>query len=178
MKVESQSAAANPEAVEPAFCLTCGSLRFDWVEALAAFYRHCPLRRRTWLRSKALKPKRGYVSDRAYREWLHTQPCIVHGEACGRWVEMHHVGRPRNDLRSVPLCSGLHREGPDAVHRISRRAFEQKFTVCFEDEIRRLNEEYKATSAGISADQTREQAHDTDRRIPPEYPPGTEAEVR
>ncbi len=88
-----------------------------------------------------LKPRRGVVNDPAYRAWIHTQPCIVHGEKC-RWVEMHHVGRPRSDDRGVPLCEWLHRTGPDAVTTIGQRRFEAKFGVSFAAAIQGLNEEY------------------------------------
>jgi hypothetical protein len=104
--------------------------------------RYTRLRTYTRLRPYRLKPRRGVVKDPAYRVWLHDQSCIVHGEKC-RWVAMHHVGRPRNDRRGVPLCDWLHQTGPDAVTTIGRRAFEEKFQISFEAEITRLNEEYE-----------------------------------
>jgi hypothetical protein len=105
--------------------------------------RYEPLRRYTRPRPVALKPKRGYIEDQPYREWIHTQPCTVHNGRCGRWVEMHHVGRPRNDRRGVPLCAALHRESPQAVHQIGRRPFEDRFGISFEAAIQGLNDEYE-----------------------------------
>jgi hypothetical protein len=102
------------------------------------------IRRYAPLRRYSLKPRRGHVEDRPYLRWVHTQPCIVHGEKC-RWVEAHHVGRPRNDRRSVPLCSTLHREGRESVHRIGRRVFETRFAISFEAAIAGLNGEYEVT---------------------------------
>jgi hypothetical protein len=109
--------------------------------------RYARLRSYTRPRPTALKPKRGYFEDPAYREWIHAQPCIVHDGRCGRWVEMHHVGRPRNDRRGVPFCAALHRTGPEAVHQIGRRAFEERFRISFEAVIEGLNEEYELRKA-------------------------------
>lgn len=109
--------------------------------------RYLPLRRFTRPRPIRLKLRRGMVKDPAYRRWIHTQPCIVHGEKC-RWVEMHHVGRPRNDHRAVPLCAWLHRTGPDAVTDIGQRSFETRFEVSFEAAIAGLNEEYGLRKGG------------------------------
>jgi len=109
--------------------------------------RYTRLRSYTRLHSYRLKPRRGVVDDPAYRRWIHTQPCIIHGEKC-RWVEMHHIGRPRSDDRGVPLCEWLHRTGPYAVTKIGRRAFEELFQVSFEAAIQGLNEEYRLTKGG------------------------------
>ena len=106
--------------------------------------RYARLRTYAAIPRKRLKPRRGQVEDPAYRRWIHTQPCIVHGEKC-RWVEMHHVGRPRKDRRGVPLCEWLHRTGPDAVMTIGRRAFEARFNISFEAAIQGLNDEYELT---------------------------------
>ncbi|MDK8874363.1 hypothetical protein [Paracoccus sp. SSJ] len=48
-------------------------------------------------------------------------PCLV----CGCWpVEVHHEGRPRSNMRVLPLCPKHHRRefGPTAYH-YSPRAF-------------------------------------------------------
>ena len=107
--------------------------------------RYARLRRYTRIRPFRLKLRRGRVEDRAYLAWLHTQACIVHDGKCGRWVEAHHVGRPRNDRRVVPLCAWLHRTGPEAVTTIGRRKFEARFQVSFEAAIAGLNDEYEVT---------------------------------
>jgi hypothetical protein len=112
--------------------------------------RYSRLRTYARLKPYRLKPRRGAVDDPKLRAWIHTQPCIVHGEACGRWVEMHHVGRPRNDRHGVPLCVWLHRTGPDAVTKIGRRAFEEKFNISFEAAIIGLNDEYDSTRGKIA----------------------------
>ena len=116
----------------------------------AVIQRYSRLRVYARLRPKRLKPRKGQVDDPHYRAWIHTQPCIVHGEKC-RWVEQHHVGRPRNDYRSVPLCEWLHRTGPDAVTTIGQRRFEAKFGVSFAAAIAGLNEEYRLYKARRAA---------------------------
>jgi hypothetical protein len=112
----------------------------------AHFYR---IPRYTRPRPRRWKPRRGALADPAYRAWIHEQPCIVHDGKCGRWVEQHHVGRPRNDRRSVPLCRALHRDGPQAVHVIGRRPFEQRFGISFEAAIAGLNDEYQIREEGL-----------------------------
>ena len=109
--------------------------------------RYAPLRSRTRLRTRALKPKRGRIEDRPYKRWVRVaHPCLVANRLCCRWVEPHHVGRPRDDHRTVPLCSVHHREGRAAVHVIGRRAFEARFRISFEAAIARLNEQWNARS--------------------------------
>lgn len=108
--------------------------------------RYAPLRSRTRLRARALKPKRGRVEDRAYKRWVcANHPCLVANRLCSRWVEPHHVGRPRDDHRVVQLCSVHHRESPAAVHAIGRRAFERRFRINFEAAIAALNEEWQGS---------------------------------
>jgi hypothetical protein len=103
------------------------------------------IRRYTPIRRYSLKPRRGAVEDRAYLRWLHGLGCIVQHPNCSRWTEAHHVGRPRNDRRAVPLCAKHHREGPEAVHVIGRRAFEARFGISFEAAIVGLNDEWETT---------------------------------
>ena len=115
------------------------------------------LRRHTRLRPRSRKPRKSTVKDKAYREWILTQSSIV-----GFWqgvdllpmsyieqscisfkIEGHHVGRPRNDRRMVPLYYWLHRETPISVHGGGGdRAFQSRFSVDFEEHIKLLNERY------------------------------------
>jgi hypothetical protein len=81
--------------------------------------------------------------DRRYLAWLHALPCAV----CGtRPVHAHHVrvlGGRRDDRRAVPLCPLHHLwDGPESVHRLGRRGFEQRHGIDFEALIARLNEVY------------------------------------
>lgn len=107
--------------------------------------RRTPLRRYTPLRRQALTPKRGRVEAPGYLAWVRTLPCLVAGTSgspCSSRVEAHHVGKPRNDFRTVPLCSQHHREGPEAMHRIHRRAFEARFSIAVEAVIGDLNAQW------------------------------------
>jgi hypothetical protein len=86
------------------------------------------------------------VRDPEYLSWLHTQPCIVTGR---RGVQAHHVDRPRNDRRSVPVIPEMHVHTPFSVHGGGgRRRFEERWSVDFEAEIRRLNQKYESEVLG------------------------------
>jgi len=106
--------------------------------------RYAGLRRYTRPRAYRLKPRHGRIEDRAYLAWLRTQSCVIQ-IGCARWIEAHHVGRPRHDRRAVPLCALHHRESAEAVHVLGRRAFETRFGVSLEAAIAGLNEEYGLT---------------------------------
>ena len=115
------------------------------IHAFAVLPRYSRPRRCARPRPVRSKPRPGVIRDRKYREWIHTQPCLVHGWACGR-MEMHHVhdvGGARNDRRGIPLCPYLHREGPEAAHTIGNERFEERFGVSFEAAIVDLNEAYE-----------------------------------
>lgn len=111
--------------------------------------KRTPLKRHTRLRPKARHAKRGVVSDPAYREWILPMRCL----ACERKqvqqtspTEGHHVDKPRNDRRMLPLCGEQHhRLSPVSVHGGGgRRRFEARFGIDFEVEIQRLNALYEA----------------------------------
>jgi hypothetical protein len=88
--------------------------------------KRSPLKRKTGIRPISRK-RRAYLAspDRAkglaHMARVSRLPCLV----CGAWpVEVHHVGKPRNDLHVAPLCPPHHRRefGPGAYH-YSPRAF-------------------------------------------------------
>ena len=114
--------------------------------------KRSPLLRRTRLRPRARKPRRGVAKDPAYLAWLHSLPCL----ACG-WgdpgrqamrTEAHHEGIPHSDRRAVPLCAIHHRTGADARHLIGRRKFEEYYHVRFEEAATHLNAEYQTEVLG------------------------------
>lgn len=116
-------------------------------------------------REKALVRSEGQRAPRqrdpAYLAWLRRQPCVICGTR--RKVEAAHVraGYPDagwaptgmmqkpDDRRSVPLCSAHHREGPDAQHRASERAWWSNHGIDPPDLCRAL---YAAFEAGHNAD--------------------------
>lgn len=117
--------------------------------------RYAPLRRYVRMRVRAIKPKRGRIQDEAFLAFVRAQPCLVHSPECKWRVEAHHIGRPRDDRRVVPLCAWHHREGPDAVHVLGAREFERKFNVDFRAAIRSLNvawETKEAARKGAASD--------------------------
>lgn len=93
------------------------------------------------------------VSDaKRFLAWLHELPCAVQSPGCYGPITAHHIrrhGERKDDRRAVPLCCGhhLHDWGPDAIHRIGRRAFEEKFGIDLEDLIVRLNSVWLARKA-------------------------------
>src|SRR5579864_2907188 len=96
------------------------------------------------------KPRRGRLRDQAYLDWLHTQPSIVptHDEKCSSpcRLTVHHVrryGEQRDDRRGVPLwmCRHVYTFGGSTVEH-GKTAFEKRFGIDLEQEIKRLNERY------------------------------------
>jgi len=81
--------------------------------------------KRTTIRRKArTKGGRGSLPDKI--RWMHdTGRCEVSGE----WpVEIHHVrkfGSRATDEKVIPLRTRYHREGPQSIHVLGWRKFEQ-----------------------------------------------------
>lgn len=80
--------------------------------------------------------------DAKYRYWIRTLPCA----ACG--VEQnieaahtgpHGLGQKASDYSCIPLCIAHHRGGNEALDKIGRVAFEQRFEQDIEVLVRRLN---------------------------------------
>jgi hypothetical protein len=100
------------------------------------------------------KPRRGRVRDEEYLDWLHTQPSIVpsHDAWClglRVWcvITVHHVrkyGSPKDDRRGVPIWKCRHQIGwgHETVEH-GKTAFEKRFGIDLEQEIKRLNEKYE-----------------------------------
>lgn len=92
------------------------------------------------------KPRRGRVVDKAYLDFIASQPCMVTGQ---RPVTVHHVrqlGSPKNDRHTVPLIARLHMlvaetPGQPCVER-GKKIFQSFHGVDLETEIVRLNELY------------------------------------
>jgi hypothetical protein len=73
------------------------------------------------LGQKAPKPINGTAACREHMGRVAGMCCLV----CGAWhVEVHHEGKPRNDMNVLPLCPPHHRReyGPGAYH-YSPKAF-------------------------------------------------------
>ena len=69
------------------------------------------------------KPTNGNTEARRHMARVKALPCLV----CGcHGVEVHHEGKPRNDLQVLPLCPQHHRReyGPGAYHYLPRAFYE------------------------------------------------------
>jgi hypothetical protein len=86
--------------------------------------------RRTPVKKRRAKPRRGREADREYLEWILTQPCSVQPckfvhEHLFYKTEAHHagdhgMGQKANDRTAIPLCNFHHREGRTSVHVLGK----------------------------------------------------------
>lgn len=102
--------------------------------------------KRTPVKRKRSKPRRGRILDSKYLKFITEQPCLITaqmGGVCGGKVEAHHAGdhgfgQKADDSTAVPLCNFHHLYGPCAVHVLGKRFW--KFWELDRDaEIKRLN---------------------------------------
>ena len=109
--------------------------------------------RRTRVKARRAKPRKGRVRDRKYLDWIHTQPSIVqtHDRKCRGFcaVTAHHVrtfGSPKDDHATVPLFACLHMyDFGDATIEHGKRIFEELHGLTLEAEIARLRALYLGT---------------------------------
>lgn len=92
-------------------------------------------------RPKSPKADRGRVRDPGFLAFLRRQSCAVGPDGCSGPVEAAHVRysvpgegstgmqRKPSDTRAVPLCRVHHRDGPDAQHSTSERAWWAKHGI-------------------------------------------------
>lgn len=52
-----------------------------------------------------------------------------------------------SDYSCVPLCPDCHTQAPGAYHRIGKRAFENTYSLSFEEIASRLQEEWRGKCA-------------------------------
>lgn len=103
------------------------------------------------------------VQEPAYLQWLRRQPCVI----CAKLgtvqtypTEAAHVragyageegwkptgmARRPDDWRAVPLCSWHHRDGPDAQHKASERAWWAGHDISPPQLCRELRAQYERT---------------------------------
>lgn len=102
-------------------------------------------------RRAASPTRRGPSRDEAYKVWIRSLPCAACGIE-GR-SEAAHTGHDggmsmkASDYSCVPLCADCHRQAPGAYHRLGRRAFERKNSLCFADVVSRLQREWRRQCA-------------------------------
>jgi hypothetical protein len=76
------------------------------------------------------------------RAWIRSQPCPVCGAHSG--VEAAHtgphaLGQKASDYSCIPLCHQHHRTGNEALHKIGRRAFQDRFSLDIDELIKLFN---------------------------------------
>lgn len=79
---------------------------------------------------KMPKPINGTAECKRHMSAVAKLRCLV----CGAWpVEVHHIGKPRSDMRVIPLCPRHHRRefGPDAFHYSERNFYERHGDMKF-----------------------------------------------
>ena len=98
------------------------------------------------------KPRRGRVVDADYMEWVRLNHlCLLWDRTdtqCSGLRTLHHVrrhGEPKNDRRVVLLCQAHHLYdfGPDAIERLGKKRWQDKFHIDLEFEIERSNRDYR-----------------------------------
>jgi hypothetical protein len=108
--------------------------------------------RRTAVKKRRTKPRRGRVIDKPFLAWMHAQPCAVRTMAwlCSGEIEFHHVrdfGSPKNDRRGLPLCTGHHTAGETAIHKLGKRTFQEVHGIDIEGMIATYNRDYESERA-------------------------------
>ena len=96
--------------------------------------------------------------DKAYLEWIHTQPCAVSGmrleqsisadpSPCAGRTTAHHAGdhgasQKAPDRTAIPLCDAHHQHGPHAIHGPLGKNFWKFHGIDKEALIQSLNRAY------------------------------------
>lgn len=103
--------------------------------------RHGSQPRRSRLKSRRSKSRRGRIIDRAFVSWVARMACLIRGRhVCILPMTIHHVketpGAQKDDRRVLSLCAGAHLHGysPDAIEH-GREEWERKFGVDIERQI-------------------------------------------
>jgi hypothetical protein len=108
--------------------------------------------KRTPIKRKRSKPRRGRDIDKDYMGWLHTELCIVAAAGwheCRGRITVHHVrryGEPKKDRRGLPACEGhhLHDFGEFCIERIGKVKFQRRYGIDLERLIEEHNARYEA----------------------------------
>src|SRR5579863_5736732 len=99
--------------------------------------------KRSPIKKRRSKPRRGRVIDKAYKEWISNLPCLIcylksfirwlNGEDGIRWdgeqryrTEVAHIGirglsQKSNDRDTMPACAWHHQEGPESLHKLGKK---------------------------------------------------------
>ena len=113
--------------------------------------------RRSPIRKKRTKPRRGRVIDKDFLAWLARDRCAVHGDrVCpGGWLGMtiHHVrefGSPKNDRHTLLLCAPTHLQTIDSeqsIEALGKTKWQKFHNVNIKAKIIDYNERYESERA-------------------------------
>lgn len=111
--------------------------------------------KRTAIKKRRSKPRRGVAKDPAYLSYIGGLPCLLVDffvpSTCEGRLTVHHVranGSPKNDRDTVPLCEAhhLHDFGSQSIERMGKRKWQEYFSVDLCATIAQLQEEYTCRS--------------------------------
>ena len=99
------------------------------------------------------------MREPAYLAFLRRQPCAVGPVGCSGPVEAAHVRagstgmqRKPDDAKSVPLCRGHHRDGPDAQHRSGEAVWWRRHGIDPFALAERLHAQFEAQPGQVTHD--------------------------
>ena len=100
--------------------------------------------KRSRVRRRRAKLRRGHVVDPAYKAWVAQDGCMI----SGRPATIHHVrrfGEPKDDHRILPLAPEyhFHAHGPESVEALGKAKFERRHGVNLEAKIKEYRERYE-----------------------------------
>jgi hypothetical protein len=109
-------------------------------------------RRRTPVRKRRFRPRRGPERDPDYLAWIRTLPCAVCSRVSGgaTVIEAAHtnvlgprgLGQKTTDFSAIPLCSGHHRENLDSYHLLGEKKFSHKHGIDLKELVRALRSRF------------------------------------
>ena len=115
--------------------------------------RSLPPKRRTPVRMRRSRPRRGPDRNPDYLAWIRTLGCVVCSRVSGgsTVVEAAHtnavgargMGQKTSDFSAIPLCSVHHREARDSYHRLGEQCFAREHQFDLPQLVAALNQLYR-----------------------------------
>jgi len=115
--------------------------------------RGLPPKRRTPVRKRRFRLRRGPDRSPDYLAWIRTLECLVCSRVSSRSavVEAAHTNvlGPRgmrqktSDFSAIPLCSAHHRVNPDSYHRLGEKRFVQEQQLELPELVTALNSRFR-----------------------------------
>lgn len=104
--------------------------------------------KRSPIKRRRSKPRRGRVVDTARLAWMATQPCLISGEMDATTHHVREYGSPKDDTRTIRLAWRYHLHGfsgkPNlSIEHLGKKKFEAAHGIVIEDEIAKYNRRYE-----------------------------------